>query len=137
MKNYLIGRNGGFSFFDDAFDGFFRPLFYSEKFECMKTDIRETDEGFVLEAEMPGFNKEDISLAIENGYLNIGAKKNEKDDGKQRYICKERSVSCRRSYYIGDVDDDSATAKYENGVLTVNIPKKQEKLPDKKAIAIE
>lgn len=137
MKNYLVGRNGGLSLFDDAFDGFFRPFFYGERFDCIKTDIRETDQAFVIEAEMPGFAKEDISLSIENGYLNIGAKKSEKDEGKQRYICKERSLSCSRSYYVGEVDESGAKAKYENGVLTVAVPKIQEKLPEKKSIAIE
>lgn len=144
MKNYLTNynrNNRAFDFFDDAFDNFFRPLFYDEKLDAMKTDIRETKDSYILDVEMPGFDKEDISLDLDNGYLTIRAEKKEKDEsGKEehRYVRKERSVSCQRSYYVGDTEEESIKAKYDKGVLTVTLPKKEEKKPDaKKNIVIE
>ena len=144
MKNYLTNynrNNHAFDFFDDAFDNFFRPLFYDEKLDAMKTDIWETKDSYILDVEMPGFDKEDISLDLDNGYLTIRAEKKEKDEsGKEehRYVRKERSVSCQRSYYVGDTEEESIKAKYDKGVLTVTLPKKEEKKPDtKKNIVIE
>ncbi len=144
MKNYLTGynrSNNSLDFFENAFDDFFRPLFYDEKFDSMKTDIKETPNAYELDVEMPGFDKEDISVSVENGYMTIRAEKKEKEEsGKEekRYVRKERSVSCQRSYYIGDTEEDTIKAKYENGLLTVTVPKKEEKKPEgKKSISIE
>lgn len=144
MKNYLTGynrSNNSLDFFENAFDDFFRPLFYDAKFDSMKTDIKETPNAYELDVEMPGFDKEDISVSVENGYMTIRAEKKEKEEsGKEekRYVRKERSVSCQRSYYIGDTEEDTIKAKYENGLLTVTVPKKEEKKPEgKKSISIE
>ena len=144
MKNYLTNynrSNSPFDFIDSAFDDLFRPLFYDEKLDAMKTDIRETKDAYILDVEMPGFEKSEISMDVENGYLTIRAEKSEKEseDGKEhRYVRKERSVSCQRSYYIGDTEEDAIKAKYDKGVLTVTLPKKEEKKPEpKKNIAIE
>lgn len=144
MKNYLTNynrSNSPFDFIDSAFDDLFRPLFYDEKLDAMKTDIRETKDAYILDVEMPGFEKSEISMDVENGYLTIRAEKSEKDEEdkkEHRYVRKERSVSCQRSYYIGDADEDSIKAKYDKGVLTVTLPKKEEKKPEpKKNIAIE
>ncbi len=144
MKNYLTGynrSNNSLDFFENAFDDFFRPLFYDEKFDSMKTDIKETPNAYELDVEMPGFDKEDISVSVENGYMTVRAEKKEKEEsGKEekRYVRKERSVSCQRSYYIGDTEEDTIKAKYENGLLTVTVPKKEEKKPEgKKSISIE
>ena len=144
MKNYLINcshRNNPLDFFDDAFDSFFRPVFYDEKFDAMKTDIKETPNSYEMEIEMPGFDKEDISVSVENGYMTIGAEKKEKEEDKNeahRYVRKERSVSCQRSYYVGEAEEGDIKAKYVNGILSVTIPKKEEKKPEsKKNIAIE
>ena len=144
MKNYLTNynrSNSPFDFIDSAFDDLFRPLFYDEKLDAMKTDIRETKDAYILDVEMPGFEKSEISMDVENGYLTIRAEKSEKDeeDNKEhRYVRKERSVSCQRSYYIGDADEDSIKAKYDKGVLTVTLPKKEEEKPaPKKSIAID
>ena len=144
MKNYPINYNRSnnvFDYIDSAFNDLFRPLFYDEKLDAMKTDIRETKDSYILDVEMPGFEKSEISLDVENGYLTIRAEKSEKEseDGKEnRYVRKERSVSCQRSYYIGDTEEDAIKAKYDKGVLTVTLPKKEEKKPEpKKNIAIE
>ena len=83
MKNYLTNynrSNSPFDFIDSAFDDLFRPLFYDEKLDAMKTDIRETKDAYILDVEMPGFEKSEISMDVENGYLTIRAEKSEKDE---------------------------------------------------------
>lgn len=144
MKNYVINyshRNNPLDFIDEAFDSFFRPAFYDEKFDAMKTDIKETATAYEMEIEMPGFDKEDITVSVENGYMTIGAEKKEKEEEKgeeHRYVRKERSVSCQRSYYIGDTEESTIKAKYDKGVLYVTVPKKEEKKPEgKRSIAID
>lgn len=122
MKNYLTHRNN--DLFDEAFESFFRPFYVDSESTFMKTDIKETDKDYVLDVEMPGFDKKDISLKFESGYITISAKK-QADDKDGRYIRRERAVSCSRSYYMGDVDEQLIKAKYENGVLTVNVPKEK------------
>ena len=88
-----------------------------------------------LDVEMPGFDKKDISLKFESGYITISAKK-EQGAENSRYIRRERAVSCSRSYYMGDVDETQIKAKYENGVLVVTVPKDKPE-QTKHAIAIE
>lgn len=143
MKNYLMrdyNRNGG-DYFDDAFTNFFRPVFYDDRFDNMKTDIKESDNGYTFEVELPGFDKQDLSLNLENGYLTIGANKVVKEEGdkKSKFLRRERSCQCRRSFYVGDdVTEEDIKAKYNNGVLEVNVPKDQPKqIPEKKKIEIE
>lgn len=120
MKNYITRRNN--DLFDEAFESFFRPFYVDSDSTFMKTDIRETDKNYVMDVEMPGFDKKDISLKFESGYVTISAKKEAGSD-EGRYIRRERAVSYSRSYYMGDVDEKQIKAKYENGVLTVTVPK--------------
>ena len=123
MKNYMTTRRNN-DLFDEAFESFFRPFYVDSESSFMKTDIRETDTHYVMDVEMPGFDKKDISLKFESGYVTISAKKDATgDDG--RYIRRERAVSCSRSYYMGDVDEKLIKAKYESGVLTVTVPKEK------------
>ena len=149
MKNYLMNnenkRNNELDFFDDAFGGFFKPLFYEEKHHSMKTDIKETENSYVLDIEVPGFDKKDVNVSLENGYLTVSAQKktcegdehDEKDKKKENYIRRERSSSVSRSYYVGDVDKEAVKAKYENGVLTIDIPKEKPALPESHNIVID
>ncbi len=125
MKTYLQKKTGGDIF--DAFNDFFKPMFYDEHLDSMRTDIRETATAYELDIEMPGFNKSEIKVSLENGYLTVSAEKNAKtnegDEGA-RYIRKECSVSCQRSYYVGeDVEQENVKAKYENGMLLLIVPK--------------
>lgn len=121
MKNYITTRNNH-DLFDEAFDSFFRPFYVDSESSFMKTDIKETDKNYVMDVEMPGLDKKDISLKFESGYVTISAKKEEHEsDGK--YLRRERATSYSRSYYMGDVDEKQIKAKYENGVLTVTVPK--------------
>lgn len=149
MKNYLMNnenkRNNELDFFDDAFGGFFKPLFYEEKHHSMKTDIKETENSYVLDIEVPGFDKKDVNVSLENGYLTVSAQKktceggenDEKNKKKENYIRRERSCSVSRSYYVGDVDKEAVKAKYENGVLTIDIPKEKPALPESHNIVID
>ena len=137
MKNYLQKRNNGYDLFD-AFDDFFRPVFYDEGRD-LRTNIKENETGYELEVEMPGYAKDQIKLALENGYLTISASKQSKEeDGKKHYVRKEISESCSRSYYVGDdVKQEDIKAKYDNGMLTVSVPKSQPKQLQSKFIDIE
>lgn len=149
MKNYLMNnenkRNNELDFFDDAFGGFFKPLFYEEKHHSMKTDIKETENSYVLDIEVPGFDKKDVNVSLENGYLTVSAQKktceggenDEKNKKKENYIRRERSYSVSRSYYVGDIDKEAVKAKYENGVLTIDIPKEKPALPESHNIVID
>ena len=125
--------------FDDLFN---TPFFTRSEQNMMKTDIKEHDTGYELTVDLPGVKKDDIKAELNDGYLTITAEsdtsKDEKDE-KGKYICRERySGSYSRSFYVGDsITEEDIKAKFENGTLTLDIPKK-EALPEKqnKYIAI-
>jgi HSP20 family molecular chaperone IbpA len=138
MRNFLSNRNNtGFDFFDRAFDDFFKPVFYTRS-ENMRTDIKETDKDFELSVDMPGFDKKDIELSLDNGYLTIQASRAEKEEEKDSFIRRERSFSCSRSYYVGElVTEEDIKARYVNGTLTLTVPKIEKKELPKRNIEIE
>ena len=133
---YLPRNNDLFS---DLFDDFF-PI---ARNTVMKTDIHENDGYYNLDIELPGYKKENISLDINDGYLTIVAKNeisNEEKDAKGEIIRSERSFgSCSRSFYVGDeVKGSDIMAKFDNGVLELSVPKKDEKqVENKEVIMIE
>lgn len=140
MRNYLSRRNNnlGFGFFDDAFEDFFKPVFYGVRENAMKTDIKEVEGGHELAVDMPGFDKKDISLSLENGYLKVEAKKQEKEEDEKSFIRRERAYSCSRTFFVGDgVTENDVKAKYNNGTLELFIPKKEKELPQRKNIQID
>ena len=108
----------------------------------MHTDVKETENEFELGIELPGYNKENIQAELKDGYLTINAEKTENKDEKEdgKYIRKERYTGhCSRTFYVGeDIAEDDIKAKFENGVLTLNIPKevKKPEVEQKKLIAI-
>lgn len=118
---------------------------YKEKNSMMKTDVKEDDEKYEIDMSIPGVKKEDIKAELKDGCLTVSAatsSENEEKDEKQRYIRRERYFgSCSRSFYVGkEITQDEIKAKYENGVLTIDIPKKEEKkkeVEEQKYIAIE
>ena len=125
--------------FDDLFN---TPFFTRSEANMMKTDIKEHDGGYELTVDLPGVKKDDIKAELNDGYLTITAENNsskDENDEKGKYICRERySGSYSRSFYVGDsVTEEDIKAKFENGTLTMDIPKK-EALPEKqnKYIAI-
>ena len=127
----------------DTFDNFTRNFFRDSNttLPAFRTDIRDAGDKFVLEAELPGFNKEDIKLDVKDGILTISAQhdenKDEKDD-KGSYIRRERRYgSFTRSFDVTGVDEEHITASYNNGVLELNLPKAVPVVPEAKRIAIE
>ena len=126
MMPSIFGEN----LFDDFFDNSFRD--YSGTQELMKTDVKENENDFEIDMSLPGVNKEDIKAELNDGYLTVSASTSnvkEDNDEKKRYVRRERYYgSCSRSFYVGDqVKQDEIKARYENGVLSLNIPKKEEK----------
>ena len=138
MKNYMIRNANGFDPWEEAFDHLFRPIFYEDKPEGMNTDIKETEKGYELAVELPGFDKSEIELSLEKGYLTISAKKEEKEEAeKGKFLRRERKVQCSRSYYVGEnVSEEDVKAAYENGVLTIEVPKDAPKKIEAKKIPI-
>lgn len=138
MKHYLQTKTNGDNYdLFDAFNDFFRPVFYDEQAE-LRTNIKETDTDYLLDIEMPGFSKDQIKVSLDSGYLTVSAKKEQKEEGKDRYIRKEITESCSRSFYVGDyVTDEQIKAKYENGMLMLTVPKSQPKKAEGKLISIE
>lgn len=128
MRNYLTNTNfGAFDLFDDLFDNFFKPATFSNKAVSMRADIKENEKEYELSVDLPGFDKKDINLTLNNGYLTISAKNEQKEDGAN-YIRRERVCSYQRSFYVGDVVTESdIKAKYNNGTLTLNVPKLEKK----------
>ncbi len=137
----LVPRNRTYGF--DLFDEFFNtPGFrdYSVR-NFMKTDIREKENEYVLEIDIPGYSKEDIHLELDNGYLSVSAKRSsssEEKDEKGNIIHQERfRGECSRSYYIGEnTAQEDIHASYDNGILTISFPKETKKIPEKKTIEI-
>ena len=130
----------GEDLFDDFMDFPFRTTrSYQNAHGLMQTDIRETKDGYELDVDLPGFDKKDIKVSLENGYLTVTAEKNEKEEEKNgKYLRKERSVSCSRSYYVGDdIEKENVKARYENGMLTLAVPKSQPKQLPSHNIEIE
>ena len=129
--------------FDRDFWGKKNPLYGKNAKNMMKTDIREHDDGYEVDIDLPGFKKDEISLELENGYLTVSAVKGlDKDekDKKGKYIRRERYAGAmQRSFYVGDVlTQEDIKAKYENGILSISVPKKDAKAVEtKKSIAIE
>lgn len=130
MTNYLLKRNSADDLFD-AFDSFFAP---TERVSAMRTDIKQTDNDFRLEIELAGFEKEEINLAFENGILTVSAEKKATEE-KDGYLRQERLTKVRRSYRLGEVNQDAIKAKYVNGILEVTVPKKE--IPTPRAITID
>ena len=129
--------------FDRDFWGRKNPLYGKNAKNIMKTDIREHDEGYELDVDLPGFKKDEISVELDDGYLTISAAKGldkDEQEKKGKYIRKERYAGAmQRSFYVGDaVTQEDIKAKFEDGILKLSIPKKDAKAVEtKKTIAIE
>ncbi len=122
--------------FDDLFnDAFGRDMWNMDKTlygknaaRIMKTDVHETEEGYELDVDLPGFKKDEIGIELKDGYLTItaskGLDKDEKEKKTRRVIRQERYVgTSQRTFYVGDVRPEEVKCKYESGVLTINVPK--------------
>ena len=125
------------------FDDLFRDDFFDKKMpSLMKTDIKEMKDKYQLEVDLPGYKKENINLELEEGYLKISAKVEEKkDDEESNYLHKERYYGeCTRSFYVGeDIKEEEISAEFNNGILKIDIPKKDEEetVSEKRQIEIK
>ena len=149
MLPSIFGEN----LFDDSLSDFFgfgrmMPQISSELYgkhakNLMKTDVRELDSSYELDVDLPGFKKDEVTLELKNGVLTIQAVKGlDKDetDKKGKYIRQERYAgACSRSFYVGDaVEPEDVSAKFEDGILTISVPKNAKKqLPKNSAISIQ
>lgn len=144
MMPSVFGRD----IFDDFMDGFAFPdvskeLYGKHAKQVMKTDVKELDNGYEIMVDLPGFKKDEISVELENGYLTISASKGldkDEEDKKGKFIRQERYAGAMsRSFYVGDyVTEEDIHAKFENGVLRLDVPKKEAKAVEtKKHVAIE
>ena len=144
----LFGENLFDEFFEDfpmprEFRNIDRRLYDKNAAREMKTDVHEHEDHYEVDIDLPGFKKDEITLSLENGYLTVSAAKGlDKDekDKKGKLIRQERYAgSLQRSFYVGDsLTETDVTARFENGVLSLGIPKQEaRKLPEKKVIMIE
>ena len=131
----LVPRRSSFDLLDDIFeDSFFKPS------KVMKTDIKEHDNNYELIIDLPGIEKGDINISVQNGYLEVQAKTSHDETSKGKYVRRERyEGEFSRSFYIGEnVTEDDIKASFKNGILVINVPKELEtKTSSKKYINIE
>ncbi len=147
MLPSIFGENLFDSFFSEPFRMLERnadhELYGKHAAAIMRTDVRETDNTYELDIDLPGFKKDQITASVENGYLTVTAAKGlDKDEGGEngRYVRRERwAGQCSRSFYVGEgITDADVHAKFEDGILRLSIPKaKPQELPQKTYIAIE
>lgn len=139
----------GENLFDDFFEDFARPVRRMRRDQnqtaaLMRTDVKENESGYEIHIELPGYKKEEVKAELKDGTLTITAatdSEKEKKDENGRFIRKERySGACSRSFYVGDaIEQTDIRAKFEDGILKLFVPKKEEKptVEEKKYITIE
>ena len=150
MLPSVFGENLFDTFFDTDFDRMMNSAFprvpssYGKRAQTiMKTDVRETEENYILDVDLPGFKKDEISVQLEKGYLTISATKKSSGDEKDAngsYIRRERfEGACSRSFFVGEnVKKENISAKLEDGILRLTFPKKlPQEIEESRTIAIE
>ena len=148
MMPSIFGENLFDEFFDDDFPmipmrSIRNPLYGKNAKNLMKTDVRETDDTYELDVDLPGFKKDEVQLDLKDGYLTISAAKGldkDQEDKKGKYIRQERYAgACSRSFFVGEeIEPRDVSAKFENGILRVSLPKRVKKeLPRNSTSAIE
>lgn len=132
-------RNNDFDLWKDLFDD---PFFNNHETKVMRTDIKEGENNYNIIIDLPGYDKENIKIDIDNGYLNVTATMNSNDEEKEegKFVRRERYFGeCSRSFYVGDeITDEDIHATFKNGILKLDIPKKEknEQINSKKYIEI-
>jgi len=129
----------GWEPFDRDFFDISRPVLHRSS--LMKTDIRESGDSYELQIDLPGFDKEDIDIELDKGYLNVSAhRRSQQEEDSAGFIRRERYAgSCSRSFFVGeDVSEEQISARMENGILKLCLPKKEEcKEPEARKIMIQ
>ena len=147
MLPSIFGEN----LFDDLFRDDFSmfpawsgrdPLYGKHAKHMMKTDVRETEDTYEVDMDLPGFKKDEINVDLKNGYLTVSASKGLDKDEKDKngkYIRQERYAGAMsRSFYVGDVAPEDVKAKFEDGILQISLPKAEKKaLPKPTTVCIE
>ena len=133
-------RKNEFDLFKDLFEG--DEFFPRRESAIMKTDIKEKKDKYIIEMDLPGYEKENINITLKDGYLEVSAEVNKEDDKEdEKFVHKERYYGhCARSFYVGDqIKEEDILAEFKNGILKINIPKKDERkeLPEVKRIEIQ
>ena len=146
MLPSIFGENLFDEFFDEPFGMMpsFRgrnPLYGKNARNLMKTDVRETENSYELDVDLPGFKKDELTVDLKDGYLTISAAKGldrDEQDKKGKYLRQERYAGAMsRSFYVGDVEPGQVSARYEDGILKISLPKQEKKeLPRSSTIAI-
>ena len=145
MLPSLFGESLFDRFFDDSlekeFFGTHNPLYGKHAKNLMKTDVKDVNDHYEVAVDLPGFQKDEVNVELENGYLTISAAKGlDKDqkDQEGKYIRQERYAGAMsRSFYVGDIQPEQISAKYEDGILKISLPKQEKKeLPKSTTIAI-
>jgi len=147
MIPYRNNRNvAPHGFFDDLTNDFFKPLFDGlgmiRPEQAMKVDVRDEADRYILEADMPGVNKDNLKVEVANGVLTIAAGYDEKKEEKgedDKYVYRERRCgSMRRSFNVEGIREDDITAEFRDGVLKLTLPKQEAKpIPEARAIQIQ
>ncbi len=146
MLPSIFGENLFDEFFNDNFGMFpvwdgSNALYGKHAKNLMKTDVRETEDTYEVDIDLPGFKKDEIKVDLKDGYLTVSAAKGldkDENDKKGRYIRQERYAgACSRSFYVGDMEPEDVSAKYEDGILKLSMPKQAKKeLPKSSTISI-
>ena len=136
----MIPRRNNFDLWEELFKD---PFFEIGESKVMRTDIKENKHDYSIIIDLPGYEKEDIKVDVENGYLNVSASMNKSHDEKEegKFVRRERYFGeCSRSFYVGDeISEDDIHASFKNGILRLTVPKKEERkeIPEKKYINID
>lgn len=129
-----------FDSFNNFIDSFFNSDFFPSTLSTgqMKVDIKENDKEYILEAELPGINKDEINIELRDDMLTISVERNEQiEETKDNYIRRERRYGSQsRSFYIENVKTEKIKAKFENGILSISLPKKEINAKNRRKIDI-
>ena len=136
----LVPRRNSFDLFDNFFGD--DDFFSKKEHHLMKTDIKEKKDKYVIEMDLPGYEKENINIELNNGYLEISAKvekSNDSEEDDEKFVRRERFFGeCSRSFYVGeDITEEEINAEFKNGILKVEIPKKEEQIEEPTTKKIE
>ncbi len=133
-RNYYVAAYDPFKEMEE-----FERRFFGQRTPCLKTDIREADGAYILDCELPGFAREDVTAEIKNGYLTIRAeRKSENENKNETYLRRERTWgSFSRTFDLEGIDAEAITASFKDGVLSLNLPKLQPKVEEARRVEIQ